>query len=332
MVLVTGGAGLVGKTLIDTLLKNGETVKAIYNQSKIPITETPHFHQIQCSILDVAGLQDALQNVDEVYHCAGLVSFNKKDTHKLFKINVEGTANMVNTALTAAVKKLVHVSSVAALGRIRENETINETMNWSPATSNSKYGHSKYLGELEVWRGMEEGLNAVIVNPTIIIGPGSWNRGSTAIFKWVYNQFPWYSTGTTGFADVRDVAGAMIALMKSSIAAERFILSGHNESYQAVFNLIADTFHKKRPSKKVTPFLANLVALIESIKATITGKEALVTKETAATAMAKANFDNSKLQNFLPDFQYRSLEETVKYTCDELLNLYATNKNIKGPV
>ena len=289
MVLVTGGAGLVGKTLIDTLLKNGETVKAIYNQSKIPITETPHFHQIQCSILDVAGLQDALQNVDEVYHCAGLVSFNKKDTHKLFKINVEGTANLVNTALAAAVKKLVHVSSVAALGRIREN-------------------------------------------PTIIIGPGNWNKGSTAIFKSVYNQFPWYSTGTTGFADVRDVAGAMIALMKSSIAAERFILSGHNESYQAVFNLIADTFHKKRPSKKVTPFLANLVAFIESIKATITGKEALVTKETAATAMAKANFDNSKLQNFLPDFQYRSLEETVKYTCDELLKLYATNKNIKGPV
>ena len=179
---------------------------------------------------------------------------------------------------------------------------------------------------------MEEGLNAVIVNPTIIIGPGNWNKGSTAIFKSVYNQFPWYSTGTTGFADVRDVAGAMIALMKSSIAAERFILSGHNESYQAVFNLIADTFHKKRPSKKVTPFLANLVAFIESIKATITGKEALVTKETAATAMAKANFDNSKLQNFLPDFQYRSLEETVKYTCDELLKLYATNKNIKGPV
>ena len=110
------------------LLKSGETVKAIYNQSKIPITETPHFHQIQCSILDVAGLQDALQNVDEVYHCAGLVSFNKKDTHKLFKINVEGTANLVNTALAAAVKKLVHVSSVAALGRIRENETINETI------------------------------------------------------------------------------------------------------------------------------------------------------------------------------------------------------------
>lgn len=324
MVLVTGGSGLVGKTLIETLLKNGEAVKALYHQTPLTFNETSLLQQVHCNILDVAGLQDAMQDVDEVYHCAGLVSFQKKDVHSLFKINVEGTANLVNTALEAGVKKMVHVSSVAALGRIRENEPIHETMNWTPDTSNSKYGQSKYLGELEVWRGMEEGLKAVIVNPTIIIGPGNWNKGSTAIFKNVYQQFPWYSNGTTGFVDVRDVADAMIALMKSPVSAERFILSGHNESYRNVFNLIADNFHKKRPTKKVTPFLAGIVSMVEAIKSAITGKEALVTKETAATAMAKVNFDNNKLLKFLPGFSYRPLEETVKYTCDELLQQHAS--------
>ena len=319
MVLVTGGAGLVGKTLIETLIQNGETVKALYHHSALPLKESPQLIPVQCSILDVMGLEEALQDVDEVYHCAGLVSFHKKNVHSLFKTNVEGTANMVNTALSAGIKKLVHVSSVAALGRIREHETINESMNWTPETSNSKYGHSKYLGELEVWRAIEEGLNAVIVNPSIIIGPGNWNKGSTAIFKNIYRQFPWYSTGTTGFVDVRDVADAMVALMKSNISAERFILSGHNESYQNLFNCIADTFHKKRPSKKVTPFLARLVAFLESVKSGITGKEALITRETAATAMANVKFDNSKLKQFIPGFNYRPLEETVQYTCNELL-------------
>ena len=247
-----------------------------------------------------------------------MVSFHRKDAQKLYKINVEGTANIVNAAIDAGVRKLVHVSSVAALGRIRENEIITEQMHWTPETSNSRYGESKHLGEMEVWRGIAEGLNAVIVNPTIILGSGNWDEGSTAIFRTAYNEFPWYTQGTTGFVDVKDVARAMIALMESDVSAERFIISGHNDSYQNVFNAIADGFGKKRPHKKVSPFLSRVVSFLEAIKSRITGIAPLVTKETAATAMARVNFDNSKLLQYIPGFAYTSLQETIAETCKSL--------------
>lgn len=315
---MTGGAGLVGDALISALLKEGKKVKALYNRNALRIFDQPGFSQVQCDILDVMALEDVMAGVSHVYHCAGLVSFQKKDKYRLYKVNVEGTANVVNAALNAGVKKMVHVSSVAALGRIRETEPINEKMSWTPQTSNSRYGESKYMGEMEVWRGIAEGLDAVIVNPTIVLGAGNWDDGSTAIFKSVYNEFPWYTNGTTGFVDVRDVASAMILLMDSNISGERFIISGHNETYRNVFNSIAKAFKKKEPSKEVTPFLAKLVTKMEAIKTTFTRKDPLLTKETAATAMAKVNFDNSKLFKFLPQFRYHTLEQTIMDTCTGL--------------
>ena len=233
----------------------------------------------------------------------------------MFKVNIEGTANVVNAALEAGVKKMVHVSSVAALGRIREDEAINETMNWTEETSNSAYGQSKYLAELEVWRGIGEGLNAVMVNPVVILGAGDWNSGSSKIFQSVYNEFPWFTEGSTGFVDVRDVAKAMIQLMQSDITAQRFIISAANNSFCNVFTLIAKAFGKKPPHKKVTPLIAAVVWRIEAVKSWFTKQDPLLTKETAATAMAKVNFDNSKLKKYLPNFIYRTIEDTVAATC-----------------
>ena len=315
MILVTGGAGLLGKELITQLLLQGKKVRAIYNNTALPDFHSPDLTQVQCNILDVVGLEEAMTGIEQVYHCAAIVSFNPKKKKVMFTVNIEGTANVVNAALDACVKKLVQVSSVAALGRIRENEMINETMQWSEETSNSNYGQSKYLSEMEVWRGVGEGLNAVIVNPVIILGPGDWSAGSSQIFKTVNNEFPWYTEGTSGYVDVRDVAKVMILLMESDITAERFIVSAENRSYRDVFNLIATAFGKKPPHKKVTPFLAKLVWRLEKIKSRLTGNEPLVTKETTATAMAKVNFDNSKLLKALPGFTYRSIENTITYTC-----------------
>lgn len=315
MVLVTGGAGLVGTELITQLLAAGKQVRAIYNKTPLAEFESGNFQQMQCNILDVLGLEEAMNGVDEVYHCAAIVTFNPKRRSDMFKINIEGTANVVNAALDAGVRKMVYVSSVAALGRIREKEPINETMNWSEETSNSRYGQSKFLAEMEVWRGIGEGLNAVMVNPTIIIGPGDWNSGSSAIFKNVYNEFPWYSDGSGGFVDVRDVVKAMTQLMESDITAERFILSAANRSYRDIFNLIAKCFNKKPPYKRVTPFLAKIVWRWEAIKSRVTGSDPLLTKETAATAQARVNFDNSKLKKFLPEFTYRPVEESIAFTC-----------------
>jgi nucleoside-diphosphate-sugar epimerase len=236
--------------------------------------------------------------------------------------NIDGTANVVNACIDAGIKKLLFVSSVAALGRIREDGPINETMNWSEETSNSEYGKTKYLAEMEVWRGIGEGLDAVIVNPVIILGSGDWNGGSSGIFKSAYNRFPWYTNGASGFVDVKDVTTAMKALMKSDISAQRFIISGHNTPYRTIFNLIADAFKVPRPYKRVTPLLASIVWRLEAVKAFFTGSSPLLTKETTLTAQAVVNFDNTKLLKALPHFSYTPLENTITRVVEELKEKY----------
>lgn len=320
MILITGGAGLVGKELIKQLLAKDKAVTAIFNKTQLPAFHSTLLQQVQCNILDPLGLEEIMQQykVQQVYHCAAIVTFNPSRKYELFKVNIEGTANVVNAAINSGVKKIVHVSSVAALGRIRENEPITESMNWTEETSNSNYGKSKYLAEMEVWRGIAEGLEAVMVNPTMILGDGDWNTGSSQMFKSVYNEFPWYADGITGFVDVRDVAKAMIALMESPISGERFIISAEDRSFKDVFSLMAKAFGKKPPNKKVTPLIAQLVWRIEKIKSIFSGKDPLVTKETAKTALARVYFDNSKLKKFLPNFTYTPLDETIIHTCNVL--------------
>ncbi len=326
MVLVTGGSGLVGNELIAQLLAKGKSVIAIYNKTPLANFNSDNLKQQQCDILDIVQLEEIMPGVEQVYHCAAIVSFSPKEKKILFKVNIEGTANVVNAAINAGVKKIVHVSSVAALGKNRKGETINETMNWSEKTRSSSYGKSKYLSELEVWRGIGEGLDGVIVNPTIILGAGNWNEGSSQLFKSVYNEFPWYSEGVNGFVDVRDVATAMIELMESNITAQRFILSAENRSYKNIFTLIADAFGKKSPQKQVTPLLAALVWRLERIRSFFTGKKPLVTKETALTGLAQTYFDNSKLKKSIPGFTYRAIETTITDTCNTFANRMIVGK------
>lgn len=315
MVFITGATGLLGSCLTKMLAAEEAGIKALY-RNKIPF-EHANIEWVQGDIFDVVLLEEIMQDVDEVYHCAAKISYNPKDKQLLFKNNVEGTANIVNAALGSGIKKLVHVSSVSAIGRMRENTMVTEDMQWSAETSNSNYGESKYLAELEVWRGIAEGLDAVMVNPTIILGAGDWDKGSSEIFKTVYKQFPYYSNGVTGFVDVQDVARAMIALMQSNISAERFILSAANESYESLFKLIAAAFNKKAPHKKVTPAMAETIWRLEALKSFFTGKPPFITKETARTAMAKVYFDNNKLLKALPAFSYTPLQNSVERICRE---------------
>lgn len=273
---------------------------------------------VKGDILDPIGLNEALEGVDYVYHCAAIVSFAPGAAEKMLHSNVEGTANVVNACLTQKVKKLIFVSSVAALGRIRETEAIDESMHWTPETSNSVYGQSKYLAELEVWRAMEEGLPMAIVNPVIILGAGDWNNGSSGIFKSAYNEFPWYTGGMSGFVDVLDVVDAMQLLMESDITGQRYVLSADNLAYRSLFNSIATAFNKRLPTKKVTPLLAGIVWRLEAIKGFFTRKAPLLTKETAATAQATVRFNNQKFLKAFPNFQYRKLEDTIIRVANEL--------------
>jgi nucleoside-diphosphate-sugar epimerase len=321
-ILVTGASGLVGSHLVKALVQQGKSVRALYRSSIPQIEYADKVEWVQGDILDAPLLEEAMNGVNRVYHCAAIVSFNPKQKQLLYQTNIEGTANVVNTCLTGNVEKLVYVSSVSALGRLRQNEPISEKMRWSEETNNSEYGKTKYFAEMEVWRAVGEGLNAVIVNPTIVLGSADWNKGSSAIFKNAYNQFPWYTEGITGFVDVEDVVKAMILLMESNIVAERFIISGDNMSYMQLFTLIAKAFGKKPPHKKVTPLMAEIIWRAEAFRTSFNGAQPFVTKETARTAQAKVRFDNSKLLKFFPRFQYTPLQETVARISKEYKKIY----------
>ena len=318
MILVTGGSGLVGEVLIRKLLDQGKQVSALVHSTSLSLSHQ-NLREIHCDILDMGGLEDALHGIEQVYHCAGVISFYPSQQQQMFKVNVEGTANLVNACLAAKVKKMLHISSIAALERLNEENMIDESAQWSEDSGGSQYGYSKFLGEMEVWRGIEEGLNAVIVNPSIILGAGDWDNASTKIFKTVKKGFKWYSDGTTGFVDVRDLVDAMIKLMNSEVSGKRFIISEGNHSYREIFNMIADGFNVQRPSKKVSTLMSDIIWRMESIRSKFTGSRPLITKETARAAHARVQFDNSRLLQQFPDFQYRPMEETIKDVCRMLL-------------
>lgn len=321
LVLVTGAAGLLGSELVHQLIEQNYRVRALYHSTPIAYSHQ-NLEVIQCDILDVVRLAEVMQGVTRVFHCAAIVSFAPADELRMMKINVEGTANVVNACLDAGVKKLVHVSSVAALGRIRKGEVVTEKMVWSKETSNSMYGKSKYLAELEVYRGYSEGLPMVMVNPSVILGGSDWHSGSGAIFKTVYNEFKWYSEGVSGFVDVKDVARAMILLMNSPIVSEKFILNSENLTFRQVFVEIARCFGKRAPYKEVTPLMAAIVWRLEALRSSFTGKKHLVTRETANTSLAKVYFDNGKILKALPGFIFTKISDTIMRTCEEMKRAY----------
>ncbi|HEY4154029.1 MAG TPA: 3-beta hydroxysteroid dehydrogenase, partial [Puia sp.] len=213
-----------------------------------------------------------------------------------------------------------YISSVSALGKIVGRETVNEQKKWESPGQLSGYAISKYYAEMEVWRGMGEGLRPLILNPSTILGFGDWNQGSCAIFKTAYNEFPWYANGSNGFVDVEDIARAVTGLMDSPVRDERFIVSSENWSYRQLFDRIADAFNKNHPSKEATPFLAGIAWRTEKIKSIFNGSRPLLTRETAALARKSSFYDNSKLLKALPGFQFTPLEDSIRNACSRYLN------------
>ncbi|TDW99990.1 nucleoside-diphosphate-sugar epimerase [Dinghuibacter silviterrae] len=327
MVFVTGGTGLVGSHLIKALLDAGTPVRALcrrpYEGFILTPAEQERVEWVQGDLMDVLSLEDAMEGIREVYHCAAIVSFNPRQAETLLRINTEGTANVVNAALEKSVRKMVYVSSVSALGRLKQDSLIDEATQWTEETNNSRYGKSKYYGEMEVWRGIAEGLPAVIVNPTIILGAGDWEKGSAELFKSAYNEFPWYTEGVSGFVDVRDVVQAMIRLMDSTLHSERYVLSADNWTYRQLFSTMADAFGRRSPHKAVTPLLGEVVWRMEKVKSMFTGKDPLVTRETARTAQAVTRFDNRKVLEALPGFAFTPLEETIRFHASALKKHFA---------
>lgn len=306
MILVTGGTGLLGSRLLFDLASRGEKVRAIKRStSNLDLvrrvfsyySDSPgellfRIEWVEADILDIDSLMEAMGNVSQVYHVAGFVSFDPGQAGNLMRNNVDGTRNIVNACLAMSVKKLCYVSSTSALGSPDPDGYVREKSIYNPKEA-SAYSISKYNAELEIWRGIEEGLDAVIVNPSIIIGPGFWDRGSSVLFSVVYRGMKFYTEGVTGYVSVEDVSAAMIAIMKSHYSAERFILSSENVSYREILDLIAESLRKKRPSVKADQFLTDLLLVFSDMKAYLGGKR-LITKETAASSRKRVYFSNEK--------------------------------------
>lgn len=316
MILVTGGSGFVGGHLVRHLSAMGVQVRALYNTNapKGDLQNLPHVAWMQCDLLDIYAVEEVMRDVTDIYHCAAIVTFAPGMAEQMLHFNPESTANIVNQAIVQGIRKMVYVSSIAALGRNGTiNKSINEDQEWGESRYNSAYGISKYLAENEVWRGIGEGLNAVIVNPSVILGAGNWGTGSPQLITLADKQFPFYTHGTNGWVDVQDVVNAMVQLMNSDAEAERYIVSGGNHSYRHIFTLMAQALGKKPPLWPAGPFVTGLAWRLGAVYSKITGRNPVITRETARTSQGQSFYDNSKLFTALPGFTYTPIENTIQH-------------------
>lgn len=312
MVLVTGGTGLVGAHLLIHLLEKGENVRALYRNSESTQKTKALFslyqknglydsiQWVQGDILDIPTLENAFPEIDQVYHCAAMISFDPKEEELVRKTNIEGTANIVNFCLANNIKKLCHVSSIAALGDLPEHESIiTEETEWNPEKPHSDYAISKYGAEMEIWRGLQEGLQVVIVNPGVIIGPGFWNQGSGELFTKVKNGLPFYTKGLTGFVAVSDVVSILHQLMNSPIHGERFTLISQNIIFQDFLNSIADALKVKRPKYHATPLMINTLSKLDWVASNVFGQKRQLSKASARSSYTTDLYSNEKIKNAL---------------------------------
>jgi nucleoside-diphosphate-sugar epimerase len=327
-IFITGGTGFVGSYIIRYLLRDYDYKIRVLKRKNSPMDLVQEVKDkvewIEGDLLDTVSLEDAMQDVDEVYHCGALISFEPKHFKKMHRINEEGTANVVNIALDLGVKKLIHLSSIAALGRYKHISHYDENTKWDRSHLNSQYAISKHMAEQEVWRGIAEGLNAVIVNPSVIIGSGIWGSGTTTFFEQVWKGLRFYPGGATGFVDVRDVANFSVQLMESDISKERFVLNSENWAYRELFTEIAKAFDKNPPSIKTNGLMNAAAWRGDWLLSKITGKNRLITKEIITHISQKYTYGSSKSKSVL-DFNYIPTLQTLAETCLQYLNAKKEN-------
>ena len=327
MLVVTGANGFLGAHVVMSLLQKGFEVKALRRSDSdmseyhdiararledLSLLEKVQWHE--ADITDILSLDAAFEGATHVFHCAAVVAFKGKNS-TMMKVNVEGTANVVNACLEAGVKKLIYASSTAALGRTDNQLPISEATQWSDDENNTEYAVSKHLAELEVWRGMEEGLEVFIVNPGIILGVGKWNKGSCRLFYNIKNGFKLYTKGINGFVGVNDVAEAMTGLGMSELKNKRFLMVSENLSYQQLFEMMATALKVKAPSIEIKP--AYLLWLKWPVKLyTALNPSSTISYETLKTSLKQHRYDSSALQKV--GFKFTPVQQVVKDTAAHL--------------
>lgn len=328
MIAVTGANGLLGSFIVRELIHQNLPFVAF----KRPDSDVTLLSDVagsitwkDVSITDPITLDESLDGVTEVIHAAAIVSFDPRDKRRMFETNVDGTRNVVNACLAHRVKKLVHISSVAALGRVKGQEVITEKSKWVESPLNSTYAQSKYAAELEVYRGIEEGLNATILNPSVILAPADWTKSSAKLFHYVWKQNRFYIDNDLNFVDVRDVATIAVKMLKAEDSGERFTISAGRTPIVNFFSGIASRFGKKPPTLRVNRRVLNIIAWVERLRSAILGGEPLITRETARLANTHFLYANDKIRQKL-NFEFRSLDETLDWCCRYYINLPPAKK------
>lgn len=320
MILVTGGTGFLGSELIRQLLLSEKKVRAIKRVgSRIPklLEKEENIEWVNADILDYFSLKEAMDGISRVYHCAAVVSFNASDRKKMYKVNVEGTANLLNISMENNLSRFLHVSSIAALGNSKKGELITEDNQWEFSSEQSHYSITKYESEMEVFRAVAEGLNAVIVNPSIIIGKNAGKEGSGQLFEKIRTGLNYYPGGSSGYVDVEDVARVMILLMNSDLSDERFIINSENRTYKEIFTEAALNFGKTPPSIALKSWMMHFALLGTRLITMFGGKKFSLTRETAISAFKKSKYSNEKIKKAL-NLDFKPISDSIREICIQL--------------
>jgi len=329
MIFVTGGTGLVGAHLMYDLISRGERVRALRRKGSSTnrtekifscySTESQALLQkiewVEGDVLDKESLVDLLTGVDHIYHAAATISFDPAQRENMIHTNCQGTANLVDLALSLKIPRFCHVSSISAIGSPPDGIEANENHPWRNNGDHSAYAESKYLSEMEVWRACLQGLDVVIVNPSVIIGPDNWKTGSSLLFSTVWKGLKFYTKGTTGFVDVRDVTAAMQRLMDDDMwektKNQRYILNAENVSFRDFFYQVSDSLHVRRPGFLAGGVLLNLTCRVSEFISFVTRTPPFLTRETARSSVRSSYYDGSKIIRAI-GFEYTPVSVSIR--------------------
>lgn len=321
MIFITGASGLIGSFLCRKFIEEGFAVKALKRAtSDLSLLKgvADKVEWVTGDVCDINCLHEAISPDDVVIHCAAIVDFSPKHQERLFRVNVEGTANVVNVCLEKKVKKLIHLSSVAAIGRGKTETNLNENTRWEDSKQNTLYAQSKYLSELEVWRGIEEGLDAFVLNPSVVLGPGDENKSSTQLFRQLQKNPKFYADGGMNYVDVRDLTDITFRLFQEDENHERYIINADNISVKKFYQTASPIFNTPAPKYRVTYRMARMGLVLLWLRWFFTGKKSFLNKEILKTLKSSHYFENQKICQRL-NYQFKSLEDSIAWVHSELV-------------
>ena len=324
MILVTGATGLVGSEVCRMLEKQSAQFRALKrSESDISLCHNIDIDWVDGDVLDIPSLDDALQNIDTVIHCAAIVSYDKRQVNEMMNVNVSGTHNIVNCSLANNVSNLIHVSSIAALGRNKEADVITEETLWVDSPLNTNYAKSKYLSEIEVWRGESEGLNVSVVNPSVVLTSGDGQRSSSKLLQYIWDEHWFYIDKKLNYVDVLDVASAIITLYNNQVWGRKYILNAGTISYKNIFIDLANRLHRKTPKVNVSHQYLEAGLIISKLWSFISNRPQIISRELMKTMKTDFTYSGTKICRDLT-FEYTDYEKTIDRISSEFLKIIAS--------